>query len=310
MNVQRAYKHLVISVALFLTADGLAQDLEPRAYSASPVGLNFVVVGFGRSSGSVLVDPNLQIADVEATFYSPTVGLGRTFGLFGRQSLVTAALPYVWGDVSGNVAEERRSITRSGLADLRAKFSINLRGNPAMSPAEFARLKKPAFIIGSSLTVIAPTGQYDPAKLVNIGTNRWAFKPEIGISYPVKKFYLDAYFGAWLFTQNSDFFPGGNVRQQDPVTTLQGHVSYTFRPHLWLAADVTWYRGGATSVDNGPSSTQLNNSRAGVTLSLPLSKRQSVKLAFSDGTTSRLGTDFKTLSVAWQFAWFGGIPSR
>jgi hypothetical protein len=295
---------------LVLATDALAQDLEPRAYSASPIGLNFVLVGFGRSSGSVLFDPTVEITDVEATLNSPVVGVGRTFGLFGRQGLVTAGLPYVWGDVSGNVAEQNRSITRSGLADLRAKFSINLRGNPAMSPAEFAKLKKPAFLVGSSLTVIAPTGQYDPTKLVNIGTNRWAFKPEIGISYPIKKFYLDAYLGVWLFTHNADFFPGGKDRQQDPVTSLQGHVSYTFRPHLWLAADVTWYRGGATSVDNGPSSIPQNNSRAGVTLSLPLSKRQSVKLAFSDGTTSRVGSDFKTLSVAWQFAWFGAIPGR
>jgi len=292
-------------VVVILAAHGSAQELEPRAYSASPVGLNFVVVGFGRSSGSVLFDPNVQITDVEATLQHPTIGLGRTFGLFGRQCLITAAVPYVWGDISGNVAEQKQTITRSGLADLRMKFSVNLHGNPARSPAEFAKARDRTYIIASSVTVSAPSGQYDPAKLVNNGTNRWGFKPEIGVSYPLGKFDLDAYFGAWLYTHNSDFFPGGRLRQQDPVTTLQGHVSYTFRPRLWLAADVTWYRGGSVSIDHGPSTIPQNNSRAGLTFSLPVSARQSMKFAYSTGTSSRVGAEFDTIAIAWQFSWFG-----
>lgn len=284
---------------------GLAQDLEPHAYSASPVGLNFVVLGFGRSTGSVLFDPTLPISNVDANLNIPAVGYGRTFGLFGRQALVTAGLPYVWGDISGDVGEQRRSIRRSGLADVRVRFSINLRGNPARSRAEFAKLRKRSFIIGTSVTVSAPTGQYDPAKLINIGTNRWAFKPEFGISYPVKKSLdLDLYFGAWLFTHNPDFFPGKRLRQQDPVLALQGHVSYTFRPRLWIAADMTWYRGGAATVDHAAPTGEQNNTRAGVTFSMPLSTKQSLKLAYSGGTSARIGSDFKTLSVAWQYSWF------
>jgi hypothetical protein len=291
-------------MVLVLAGQGLGQDLEPRAYSASPVGLNFVVVGFGRSSGSVLTDPNVQITDVNATLYGATVGVGRTFGLFGRQSLVTAALPYVWGEITGQVAEQRGRITRSGLADLRLKFSVNLRGNPARSPAEFAKSRKRTLIIGTSLSVAPPTGQYDPAKLINIGTNRWAFKPELGISYPIKKLDLDFYSGVWLFTGNDNFFPGDRLRQQDPVTALQWHVSYTFRPRLWLAGDMTWYRGGSTSIENAAPTIPQNNTRAGVTFSFPLSARQSVKVAYSTGTTSRLGTDFDSVAVAWQFSWF------
>jgi hypothetical protein len=290
---------------MVLAIPALAQDLEPRAYSASPVGLNFLVLGFGYSTGSVLFDPTLPVSNVEANLNIPTAGYGRTFGLLGRQSLVTVGLPYVWGDISGDVAEGRRSIRRSGLADLRMKFSINLRGNPARTREEFAKLRKRSFIVGTSVTVSAPTGQYDPSKLINIGTNRWAFKPELGISIPIKKrFDLDLYFGAWLFTHNNDFFPGNKVRQQEPITTLQGHVSYTFRPRLWIAADMTWYRGGAATVDHGTTSQAQNNSRAGVTFSMPLGTNQSLKLAYSGGTTARVGSAFKTLTVAWQYSWF------
>jgi len=204
-----------------------------------------------------------------------------------------------------NFFEQRRSIQRSGLADLRMKLSVNLHGNPARSRAEFAKLRKRSFIVGTSVTVSAPTGQYDPTKLINIGTNRWAFQPGIGISCPVKKrLDLDLYFAAWLFAGNTDYFPGNRLRQQDPVTSLQGHISYTFRPRLWIAGDMTWYRGGATIVDHGTRTGEQNNSRAGVTLSMPLSTKQSLKVAYSDGTTARIGSNFKTVSIAWQYSWF------
>ena len=37
-------------------------------------------------------------------------------------------------------------------------------------------------IFVAALTWIIPAGQYDRTKLVNLGANRWSFKPEAGIS--------------------------------------------------------------------------------------------------------------------------------
>jgi hypothetical protein len=128
--------------------------------------LNFVVLGFGYSTGSVLFDPTLPISNVKANLNIPTAGYGRTFGLFGRQGLLTVGLPYAWGDISGAVSQQSQSIRRSGLADTRVKFSLNLRGNPARSPAAFAQLRKRSFIVGTSVTVSAPSGQCDPSKLI------------------------------------------------------------------------------------------------------------------------------------------------
>jgi hypothetical protein len=289
-----------------LAAVACAQDLEPRAYSASPVGTNFVVLAFGRSTGEVLFDPTIPITDVSATLNVPAAGYGRSFGIFGRQALATVALPYVLGSIEGNVGEQRREITRSGLADLRARISLNLYGSPAMSPHEFAKRARRSPIVGTSLSFTAPTGQYDHAKLINIGTNRWSFKPEIGFSYPVKGFYLDAYVGAWFFKENDAFFPGSVRRTQSSLTTTQAHVSYTIRRGLWLAADWTWYGGGEVSADGGPKGARRNNTRLGATFSVPLGKSQAVKFAYSHGVTARTGQDFKTVSAAWQFLWFDG----
>lgn len=291
------------SVWILMTGPAAGQDMEPRAYSASPVGANFLVLGMGRSTGSVLLDPTLPLTDVEAELNAAIVGLGRTFGVADRMLLVTAALPYSWGTISGKVGEQAAQVRRSGLADVRAKVSMNLRGNPAATPAEFAKMPRRT-IVGTSLTVSAPSGQYDPVKLINLGTNRWAFKPEVGISYPAGRWDLDVYAGVWLFTANDAFYTGERRRKQDPIYTLQGHVSYSIKRRAWAAFDATWYAGGKSRVDDDPPSERQNNTRIGATLSWPITRGQSVKVGWSTGASTRTGTDFTTVAVAWQVLWF------
>ena len=281
-----------------------AQDLEPRAYSASPVGTNFLAGILTRSEGDVVTDPTLPVTNADAQINGFALGYGRTFPLFGRQALVLAALPYAWGHASGDVSGERRRADRSGLADFKGKLSVNLYGNPARFPEEFARTASRTILLGASFTVSAPTGQYDPTRLVNLGTNRWAFKPEVGVSVPVGRFYFDLYTGVIFFTTNPAFYPGPNRRSQDPLATVQFHASYTFRPGLWLAADATWYGGGAAHVNDGPATGRTDNTRVGGTLSVPLGRRQSFKLAYSKGATVRAGQDFRTFTAAWQILWF------
>jgi hypothetical protein len=276
--------------------------MEPKAYSASPVGANFLVAGFSRSTGGVVFDPTLPVSDVHATVDGYLLAAGHTFDLFGDLALITVALPYATADVTGKIQEQAAATSRSGMADARVKLSVNLAGNPAMSARDFVRApRKP--IVGASLTVQTPTGQYYDTKLINLGNNRWAFKPEVGLSIPIRRVDADVYAGAWFFTHNDDFYPGGVGRAQDPVYAVQAHVSWTLRPRAWVAFDSTWYSGGRVSVAGGDPSSGVNNSRAGVTLSLPAGRRYSVKLAYGSGVTVRTGTDFTTWAVAWQALW-------
>jgi hypothetical protein len=172
-----------------------------------------------------------------------------------------------------------------------------------VSPEEFARAHRDRLLLAASLSVAAPTGQYDETKLINLGTNRWAFKPELGVSVPWKRFDFDAYAGAIFFTRNPHFYPGTSSRQQDPVATVQAHVSYTLRPGLWFAVDGTWYGGGDAHVDGGPGQGHLDNTRVGGTLSIPIGRGQSVELAYSRGASVRFGQDFETVGAAWQMRW-------
>jgi hypothetical protein len=153
-----------------------------------------------------------------------------------------------------------------------------------------------------SLSIISPVGQYDQAKLINIGSNRWSFKPEIGLAIPRGRWDVEAYVGVWLFADNEEFF-GGARREQSPIGTIQGHISYTFRPRLWLAFDATYYKGGRTTLNGTRNSDLQSNARVGLTLSVPASARQSLKFSWSDGATTRIGGDFTTYGIVWQYAW-------
>jgi hypothetical protein len=278
-----------------------AQDLEPRAYSAAPIGTNFASVAYGRTSGDVVLDPTLPITGASAQFNTSTLGYYHAFGLFGRQTSISAGMPYVWGSGQGVVNGIPDHIHRSGLGDLRLRLSFFLIGSPAEGPQEF-RKRKHKTIVGTSLVVVAPLGQYDPDLLINIGSNRWAFKPDIGISKPLRSWILELDLGGWFFTQNSNFF-NGKTLDQAPIGSAQGHVSYTFRPGLWLALDGTYYTGGRTHVDGVRQLNLQQNSRLGVTLALPLTRWQSLKFAYDRGATVRIGGNYTTVSATYQLRW-------
>ena len=290
--------------AFLLAGSGFAigQQLEPRAYSPAPVGANFIVASYTYQTGDVVFDPSLPFTDVSANINGGALAYVRTFDLFGRSASTGVVLPYAWGHVQGKVFEEARRVYRSGLADTPMRLSVNLLGGPAVTPAEFAT-RKPETVLGFTAVVVAPTGQYNGSKLINIGANRWAFKTELGASHPVGNWFFDVYGGVWFFTTNHDFF-GGQTKTQKPIGALQTHVSYNVMPRLWVAADFTYYWGGRSTINGVLNSDLLKNSRVGLTASIPFTRRSSLKFAWSRGATTSIGADFSTYSVGYQFLWF------
>src|SRR5262245_41385434 len=164
-------------------AGAAAQELDPRAYAPNPTGANFLLLVYSYSTGDVVFDPSLPFTNVEARVNGLALAYGRTFGLFGHSASASPAAPYARGPISGDIGEMTRSVRRSGLADLKGRLALNLIGGPALAPKEFAQTPLHP-TLGASLSFSAPTGQYDPAKLINISTNRWIFKPEVGFSHP------------------------------------------------------------------------------------------------------------------------------
>jgi len=298
--------HRLVAGAIWLllvASSAAAQDLDPRAYAKVPVGFTAVIEGFSFSTGGVLTDPTLPVENVHADVWTPSLGIARSFGLAGRTAQVLAALPYSWLSATGSVGEASQQVDRAGLSDMRFRLSVLLAGAPAMTPQQFATsARRP--IIATSLTVVAPTGQYYPERLVNIGTGRWGFKPEVAFSYPLgRRWLVDAYAALWLFTTNGSYYTGAAARTQTPIGALQAHISYSLSLKAWAAFDATWYAGGQASVDGVPKGDRQQNSRLGGTLVVPVASRHSIKFSVSTGVTERFGTDFTTVSVAWQTGW-------
>lgn len=279
-----------------------AQDLEPRAYSANPIGTNFLILDYGHSAGDVGVDPSLPITNVEATLDVGKLGYTHSFDLGGHMATYGIVVPYATGTATGQVFEQSTQISRAGLANVGLRFAMNLAGCPALTPAQFAQ-RKPTTTIGVSLAIATPTGAYDPAHLINIGTNRWTFRPEIGIEHPMGRWFLDAAGGALFFTTNTDYF-GGRTLSQAPMPEVQVHPGYNFGPGFWLAADVNYYWGGQTSLDRAPTPIRYANSRYGLSFAHPLGKGFSTKLAWSSWFSGRYGSQFHTAELAVQYRWF------
>ena len=284
----------------------MAQTLAPRAYVITPVDANAITLSWshldgGLNIGGAILDPSASgVYNVAALSYY------HSFSLFGRSANFTALLPYGVGTFQGSVFGQE--FYRSGLLDVGLRFSVNLKGGPAMPAKEFAKWKQKV-LLGASLTVVAPTGQYDPTRLLNWSINRWAFKPELGYSQRWGKWVLDGYGGVWFYTTNNAFFsiPNPQPQTQSPIGSFEGHLSYDLGKQLgWISLDGNFWFGGTTSL-NGVSNplTRQKSSRLGGTAAFRLNKHQTIKIGYSDGTYVRYGGNYQSVSVAWVYSWLG-----
>ena len=296
-------RHLGFGV-LLAVSPCLAQELEPRAYSISPTGVNFFVMGFSRSSGGISFDPTLPVDDAEATLHATVLAYGRSLNFFGRSANLAIQAPYVWGPFQGVVNGQFHSARRSGVAAPAVRFAVNLYGGPAMDREQFSRYQRRT-VIGASFAFAPPLGQYDANRPINISSNRWAFKPEVGFSHRIRRWFFDVYVGAWLFTANSNYL--GKVRGQDPIGSTQLHVGYNFKPRLWVAFDGNFYIGGRTAIDEVRRYDLQRNSRVGGTLAIPITNRQSLKCSVSSGARTNIGASFTSVAVGYQVLWGAGL---
>lgn len=281
------------------------QELEPRAYSVSPVGINIALFSYSFPSGDVEFDPSAQIDDVKVKLNVPTLGYFRSLDFFGRSASIGAVVPYTDGTLEGTCFGNSQTVHRSGLRDPVIRFAVNFYGAPAMDLMQFSDYRQKTNL-GASLTLVAPLGQYDGNTLVNLGSNRWAFKPEIGFSQGIKERWtleLDA--GAWLFTANHNFL--GATRIQTPIVSEQLHAVYTVRRHFWFSLDGNFYDGGRTTVGTIQNFDLQRGSRVGLTLAGPIARRQALKFAYSRWVYATVGAKFNVFTVAYQFSWGGGF---
>jgi hypothetical protein len=284
----------------------ISQTLAPRAYLITPTDSNAITLTYSFYEGGVDFNGLLPITNGNGKYVLPIFTYYRSLNFFGRSANVSASLPYGVGTFTGQLKENAESVYRSGLLDVNFRLSVNLLGGPAMSPKEFSKWRQKR-LLGASVQVVAPTGQYDPRRLVNWGINRWAVKPELGYSERWGNWILDGYGGVWFFSTNPAFYnlPVPVPQLQGPMGSFEGHLSYDFnRPRTWVSLDGNFWIGGTTTVNGFQNpATRQTSSRIGGTFAYSLTSHQSLKFAYSSGTYVRFGGNYQNVQFAWQYSW-------
>lgn len=291
------------SMILFLTSLQFltAQTLEPKLYANTPIGVNVLFTGVGHTQGAIPENQALGLENPNLKINTAFIAYGRAFDVLGHNTKFDIILPA--STLSGTAQQYGLDVSRdvNGMADTKARLTFNLLGGPALSIQDFASYQQDT-IVGLSIQATIPTGQYDASRLINIGTNRWAIKPAIGISKVISDYTFEFTADAEFYTTNDDFY-GGIKRKQDPIYSAQVHALYAFRKGMWLAVGATYYKGGEYINDGVRTDTELSNSRLGITFAIPIDKQNSLKIFGSSGINTRYGSDFDAIAIAWQHVW-------
>jgi hypothetical protein len=276
-----------------------SQELEPRVYAALPKNLNSVAIAYGLSKGNVLIDPALPVSNLKLTMHNAAFGYVRTFGLGSKLARIQVTVPFFYMIGKLQIDGRDTSASRNGFGDTRLRFGINLTGTPVLDKRDFRSYTQKT-IVGVSLVTSLPTGLYHSTRRINSGSNRFALKPEIGISKRIHRIYAEVYSGVWFYTVNNKYL-GNKTLDQNPVFSLQTHISYYFKNMMWVSFNTTWFKGGKTIVNDISTGDKLDNWRAGATWSVPIAKGQSVKLQFHVGAFTEAGYDYNVVLLAYQY---------
>lgn len=286
--------------------EGRAQDIEPRRWSHLPIGSQFLGTAYAYTSADIYLDPVLRLEDVELDLHTLAAKYIWSFELLGKSArfdLIQAAHRGEWEGLLDGVPARTE---RDGLADTHLRFAVNLFGAPPLSGKEFAEYqasKESRTIFGVGLAMQLPTGEYLEDKLINLGNNRFNFRPQAGLVHNRGPWTVEVTAATWLFTDNEDFFNGKHL-EQDPVYAADFNLIYTFRPGLWLGASVGYGIGGETVVDGRRSDNEMDSLGWGISLGVPITRSLGVKFGYTGiRTHASTGMDSNTFSCALSYMW-------
>lgn len=284
----------------------LAQELDPRRWSHLPTGANFVGAGYVYTEADISFDPVLRIENGEMELHTWAARYIRTFELFEKSARIGLVQAYQRGRWHGLVDGVPKSVRRGGLSDSVMRFAINLYGAPPLKGEEFAAYRAKVdveTIVGTALVVQLPTGEYKDDKLINLGTNRYTFRPQLGVVHNRGKWSMELTGEVYIYTDNNDFF-NGNKREQDPLYTLQTHLVYTFRPGLWAAAGAGNGYGGESTVNGEEKNDRRVNLAWKFSFGYPITRQFGVKVDYLGIRSQKsTGQDSDSIGAALSVFW-------
>ncbi len=300
---------LIAATILLFTGpgDAGAQELEPRRWSNLPIETSFAGGGYAFTTGDIALDPVLQAQDVVTEIHSALFKYTHIFEFSDQVARFDFIQAYQDASWSGTVSGAPRSRIQSGFSDTVLRLSMNLVGDPPLTAPEFAARKKSGTssdtVIGVGFAVHLPTGVYDETKLLNLGTNRFTFRPQIGLSHTCGPWTFEIDGEIWLYTDNDEFW-NGNHLDQAPLLATQAHVVYTFKPGLWLATGLAYGDGASATVNGIPKHDTRRNLAFGASVGLPIDRQTGIKIGYIGfRTQENIGTDLDNFIFALSRMW-------
>jgi hypothetical protein len=283
-----------------------AQDLEPRRWSHLPSGLNIVGVGYSYTEADVFFNPVWKITVAASRINGLGFQYIRTFDLAGKSARLSMLLPSLSGRWQGIVNDKFQTIRRRGAGDPRLRLSVNLYGAPALEGSEFAQYRAEHAtntVVGASLAVTAPLGKYCKDCLINIGSNRWSVRPQIGLVHTRGPWSIELTASVFVFTDNDDFYDNAALKQST-LYTAQAHAIYSFKRGLWASLSTGYGNGGRVSIDRQKTEFEIDNRVWAASFGFPVGKTQSVQLVWLSGRTQNtVGRDSDNLLLSWSRRW-------
>lgn len=280
-----------------------SQEMEPRSYAVVPTGLHAMALSYTYSSGNVVTPGSSPVQNLDVTNSVFNIGYVQTFTLFDKLARVAVSLPFGFLNGTGTFQGIDTAGSRTGFYDGRIKFGVNLFGSPPLAPLDFQKFQEHT-VFGASIVISVPVGQYYPSKLINLGSNRWGFKPELGLSHREGRLFYEIYSGIWMYTKNTNYFKS-YIQQQNTLFSFQAHVDYTFKHGKYLALNGGYADGGETSLNGREQNDEEQNWRLGATFSSPIfNSHQSIKVMVNTGIATKAGQNYTALTVVYQYSWY------
>ena len=291
----------MLSIIFYFSA--FAQEMEPRSYSVVPVGLHAAQLSYTFSGGEVVSGLNSPLQNLNINASIIALGYVQTFSLFHKLGRISVGLPYAFLNGTAKAFGIDTATSRNGFGDGRIKLGINLTGSPVLAPKDFQQFQEHT-VLGASVVISVPIGQYFSDKLINIGSNRWGIKPEIGVSHREGRLFYEGYAGVWFYTENNQYYNKSTLSQK-PLFSFQAHMDYTFKHGKYAALNGGYASGGETSLNAVQRFDDQKNWRIGATFSTPVfNKHQSVKCMINTGVATRAGQNYTAVTIAYQYNWF------
>lgn len=299
--------HLASSLCLFTIAFVLcqstfSQDVEPRRWTPIPLGTNILGAGYSFTSGDVFFDPLLGAEDVKIRAHSLAVTFAHPFKIGNKLGTISALIPFSSADWDGLLSGEPAGINRTGFADPRIRASLLLAGPPAGNAMEIRqyRLENPTDTsFGVSLAITVPLGEYFEDKLINLGSNRFVFRPQAGMIHYWGSWSFELTGSVFLYTRNPDFF-NDSEREQRPTFAMQSHLVKQLQKGAWLSLGAGYGLGGESLVNSQPNGDFRSNLLVSGSYSLMIAKRQGLKLTYIRAETLQdIGSSTNNFILAW-----------